>query len=204
MNGKYVGVVLSSAIVLGFAGSGCDRSASEPVCGDVPVKAQEAVKVESAAVKDAESAPAAEAPAWLGEFFGDKLVKADGSEVSPDTLAGKTVGIYFSAHWCPPCRGFTPVLVKTYNELAAAGKPFELVFVSSDQSEGKMFNYMTETKMPWKALPFGSDKKEVLSGKYGVRGIPTLVIVDKDGKTLSKNARGEVTSKGAAAFDGWK
>ena len=75
MNGKYVGVVLSSAIVLGFAGSGCDRSASEPVCDDVPVKAQEAVKVESAAVKDAESAPAAEAPAWLGEFFGDKLVR---------------------------------------------------------------------------------------------------------------------------------
>jgi len=203
MNGKYVGAVLSSAIVLGFAGSGCDRSASEPISGDVPAKAQQEA-VEGAAVNDAGSAPAAEAPVWLGELFGDKLVTADGSEVSPDTLAGKTVGIYFSAHWCPPCRGFTPVLVETYNKIVAAGKPFEIVFVSSDQSEDKMFNYMTETKMPWKALPFGSSKKYFLDGKYGVRGIPTLVIVDKDGKTISKTARGDVVSKGAAAFDGWK
>merc|ERR1712166_292973 len=35
-------------------------------------------------------------------------------------LAGKTVGLYFSAHWCGPCRGFTPELIKTYNAMKAA------------------------------------------------------------------------------------
>lgn len=96
------------------------------------------------------------------------------------------------------------LFVKTYNELVAAGKDFDLVFVSSDQSKEKMFGYMTETQMPLKALPFGSAKKKMLSEKYGVRGIPTLVIVDKDGKTITKNGRGDVSSKGAAAFEKWQ
>jgi thiol-disulfide isomerase/thioredoxin len=204
MNGKYVVSVLLSVIVLSLAGIACDRSASEPVSGDVQIKSQDAENAESASVKTVESLSVAEAPAWLGEFFGDKLVEADGSEISSGELAGKKIGIYFSAHWCPPCRGFTPVLVEAYNKIVAAGKPFEIVFVSSDYSEAKMFNYMTETKMPWKALPFGSGKKYFLNGKCGVRGIPALIVVDENGKMISNSARGDVVYKGAAAFDGWK
>jgi len=47
---------------------------------------------------------------------GKNLTKADGSSHSADAaLAGKDVIlIYFSAHWCPPCRGFTPVLKDFY------------------------------------------------------------------------------------------
>lgn len=205
MKSMRIGMVLSSVVVLGVIGVACDKS--DPQLTDTATDVVEVVKVEAEVAQA--PAPVVETkaevgiPAWLNEFFGDKLLVADGSEVSLDELAGKTIGIYFSAHWCPPCRGFTPVLVKTYDEIVAAGKPFELVFVSSDQSEEKMFGYMKEAKMAWKALPFGSDKKSSLSTKYGVRGIPTLVIVDKDGNTISKNARGDISSKGAAAFDQW-
>ncbi len=199
MKSMRVGIMLSSIVVLGVIGGACGESHLKSAADKIAAKRSEAP------IKDVSKAKVGvEAPAWLNEFFGEKLLKADGSEVPVKALAGKTVGIYFSAHWCPPCRGFTPVLVETYNEIVAAGKPFELVFVSSDQSEEKMFGYMTEVKMPWKALPFGSDKKRALGDKYGVRGIPTLVIVDKDGNTITKNARGDVASKGAAAFDQWK
>lgn len=163
-----------------------------------------AKKAEAPKVTKQSEAPAvAGAPAWIREFFGDKLTQADGKEVSPDKLAGKTIGIYFSAHWCPPCRQFTPMLVKTYNELQKAGKPFDIVFISSDQGAEQMRNYMTEAKMPWKALPFGDRHKLVLGHKYQVRGIPTLVIVDKDGKTITTSGRVNVMQKGAAAFDDW-
>ena len=45
------------------------------------------------------------------------------------------VAIYFSAHWCPPCRGFTPQLAQLYKDVTAAGKKFGVLFVSSDKDE---------------------------------------------------------------------
>ncbi len=48
------------------------------------------------------------------------------------SLKGKMVGIYFSAHWCPPCRAFTPNLVKFRDKNK---DEFEIVFVSSDKDE---------------------------------------------------------------------
>ena len=48
----------------------------------------------------------------MSEFkslFGGTLVTAKGEQATADVLAGcEAVGIYFSAHWCPPCRRFTP------------------------------------------------------------------------------------------------
>ncbi|EYC15574.1 hypothetical protein Y032_0036g3220 [Ancylostoma ceylanicum] len=42
---------------------------------------------------------------------GVKLQKKDGSTAdAEEVLKDKVVGLYFSAHWCPPCRQFTPVL----------------------------------------------------------------------------------------------
>ena len=150
----------------------------------------------------AASAPMGSASPKIKELFGDQLVDAKRKRVPVDTLAGKTIGIYFSAHWCPPCRGFTPSLVKFHEEMTAAGKPFEIVFVSSDRDANGMFGYMREYKMPWLAVPYGSKAQKSLGGKYGVRGIPTLVIIDSDGETITTNGRGEV-GRGVAVFDSW-
>ena len=70
------------------------------------------------------------------ELFGDKLQSKDGEVPTADTLNGKVVGVYFSAHWCPPCRSFTPELANCYKLLSGEqGKNFEIVFVSSDNDE---------------------------------------------------------------------
>ena len=47
---------------------------------------------------------------------GHTLIRADGSRVAAqDALREKSLVLfYFSAHWCPPCRGFTPVLKDFY------------------------------------------------------------------------------------------
>ena len=73
----------------------------------------------------------------LGELTGEHgLVKYGGGgpgneiKLQPPAaraaLEGKVYGIYFSAHWCPPCRQFTPRLAQTYNALRAAGREFEV------------------------------------------------------------------------------
>ena len=79
-----------------------------------------------AAKKTAEAKAAAEAPRASDEIydlFGDTLKNARKKEVSVDALAGKTIGIYFSAHWCPPCQAFTPKLVDFHNEMIRQDKP---------------------------------------------------------------------------------
>eukprot|EP00966_Prymnesium_polylepis_P226830 5248071-Prymnesium_polylepis.1 len=47
--------------------------------------------------------------------------------------------------------------------------------------------------MPWLAIPQGDKRKEMLSRRYGVEGIPSFVLVDgESGATISANARGSV------------
>ena len=52
--------------------------------------------------------------------------------------APKYTALYFSAHWCPPCRMFTPKLVEWYNNFKPKHPDFELVFVSSDRDQAAM------------------------------------------------------------------
>lgn len=108
------------------------------------------------------------------------------------------VGLYFSAHWCPPCRSFTPKLAALYNELNEAGKPFEIVFLSSDHTEEGFNDY--HASMPWLALPFRDRQtKNDLSKLLGVNGIPMFVLFRRDGTLITKNGR-EAAGYGAEFF----
>lgn len=123
----------------------------------------------------------------------------DGSVKAVD-FSGKKVGLYFSAHWCPPCRGFTPLLADTYKKLVTDGKPFELVFVSSDRDEAQFKEYFGT--MPWLALPYAErKKKDQLSQAFSVSGIPSMVILDadKDFEVVTSKAVGAI--RGAAKGD---
>lgn len=126
----------------------------------------------------------------FGKLFNDTdLVDGSGAAVSASTLDGTTVvGIYFSAHWCPPCRGFTPNLVATYKSIRAEGKNFQIVFASSDKDESSFSGYFGE--MPWLALPFAArELKASLSKKYKVQGIPTLVLLNGNAEVITLEGR---------------
>jgi thiol-disulfide isomerase/thioredoxin len=119
----------------------------------------------------------------FASLLGPTLIDPSGKSVDTKTaLSNKSVvGLYFSAHWCPPCRQFTPMLSEKYRT-SYRGKGMEVVFVSSDRDEKSFKEYAGS--MPWLALPFSArGLKESLSSKFGVRGIPMLVILD--GRNLS-------------------
>lgn len=112
-----------------------------------------------------------------------QLVKANKSTVNASELANENyVLVYFSAHWCPPCRKFTPKLVKLYNEQARKGQ-FEVIFVSSDRNEDAMYKYMREARMPWVAVPF-KDRRGALAKAYAENGIPNLLVLKPDGSVV--------------------
>ncbi|KAH3861540.1 nucleoredoxin-like [Dreissena polymorpha] len=101
------------------------------------------------------------------------------------------IGFYFSAMWCPPCRGFTPKLVSFYNKVKCQGEKFEIIFMSGDFDEETFHEYYAE--MPWAALKFDlSSIKDTISEKFNIIGIPNLVIVDKAGNLITTNGRGAV------------
>ncbi len=137
------------------------------------------------------------------EFFGAEVYDEDGEAVKTETLSAKVYGIYFSAHWCPPCRAFSPKLVEAYEKINRKEKTFEIIFVSSDRTEEAQFEYMEELDMPWYTIKLGQQEAKALSKKYGVRGIPMLVIIDADGKLITKDGRGDVSSLGKKAIEKW-
>ncbi|CAK4616280.1 hypothetical protein LEN26_002338 [Aphanomyces euteiches] len=128
------------------------------------------------------------------ELLGSTLVTKDAEkkEVSTEThLKGKVVGIYFSAHWCPPCRRFTPVLSKYYTMMQEKQTPFEVVFISWDNNQEEFDEYFGE--MPWTAIPYASrDIQETLNKKYNVESIPTFILLDEFGQVINRNARKKV------------
>ena len=132
-------------------------------------------------------------PKTLADMLGSSFVDNKGGKVSIGDLDGKVLGIYFSAHWCGPCRAFTPQLVSVYNTLKAAGKPFEIIFASSDRDEDSFRQYFGT--MPWLTFANNADEhKSELSSHFEVEGIPTLVILDENRKVISEDGRSAVSS----------
>ena len=142
-------------------------------------------------------------PKSFADVFQGELVDKDGNKSSCEDLSElDAVGIYFSAHWCPPCRGFTPKLAESYLEMKAAGKKWEIIFASSDQDQSQYDEYLGE--MPFKAFPFGDKRKDELNDMFDVSGIPTLVVVDpKTGKVITTGGRGMVDSDPKGADFPW-
>jgi nucleoredoxin len=115
----------------------------------------------------------------MSEFkniLGSEILGKSGNISTDIPLNGKVLGFYFSAHWCPPCRNFTPMLKEFYNKLKTMGVEFEIIFVSSDKTEQEFNGYYSE--MPWLALPFGDSRIQTLKSMYEIQGIPTLIFVN--------------------------
>ena len=134
--------------------------------------------------------------ASLEELLGTELVDAKGDKVETSSLEGKVIGLYFSASWCGPCRAFTPQLVEFRDR---NDDKFEVVFVSSDRSGEDQQAYMKDYDMEWPAIPFDSPLRQELGAKYGIRGIPSLIIIDDQGKLITKDGRSEMSGSDANA-----
>jgi len=117
----------------------------------------------------------------------DMLLSQNGQKVSlSNAVANKIVLFYVSAHWCGPCRQFTPQLARFYE---VNKKDVEIVFLSADHDEVSFDEYFES--MPWKAVPYDDDLRESLQAQYRVSSIPRLIVVNKNGTTIVENAVGK-------------
>ena len=127
------------------------------------------------------------------------LITRSGQPI-PDSAAAlknKVTLLYFSAEWCPPCKQFTPLLKQFYEKAKAGGEKIDIVFVSNDKSEAEMRSYFQNHHGDYLAVKYGEDAHRELPRELNIQGIPTVTVIDTNGKevTNAKDVR-------QAVFDG--
>ena len=117
------------------------------------------------------------------------LPQPDGTLLSLSSLKGKYILIDFWASWCRPCREENPEMVKLYQQYKDQG--FEILGVSLDESREQWLQAIEKDGLPWLHV---SDLQGAASSTvqlYKVQAIPMTVLLDKGGKIIAMNLRGE-------------
>jgi peroxiredoxin len=132
-----------------------------------------------------------------GAKFPDFDVKdLNDKPLSVGEYKGKLVLIDFWATWCGPCVAELPNVLKTYEKYHDKG--FDIIGISLDQAKDKLTKFIEDKKMPWRQYFDGLGWQNKLGAKYGVNSIPATYLLDKEGKIIAKNLRGEALEKAVA------
>ncbi len=124
------------------------------------------------------------------------LTAPDGTFLSLSELRGKVVLIDFWASWCGPCRRENPTIVAAYtqfkNKKFKSGNGFEVFGVSLDQNKQAWVNAIQADNLIWKYHVSDLQGWNSSTGRlYGVNSIPANFLIDKDGKIIARNLRGQ-------------
>ncbi len=107
-----------------------------------------------------------------------------GNRLRLSNLAGKAVVLDFWASWCGPCRQQAPIV----EELARAHPSGDVVVVGVNTSDDRD-DALAFTKSASLTYAMVFDEGTRVASAYGVRNLPTLVVVDKNGKVMAVRTR---------------
>jgi thiol-disulfide isomerase/thioredoxin len=110
---------------------------------------------------------------------------AKGKPVSLADFRGKTVLLNIWASWCPPCRAEMPALDRLQAKLG--GPDFEVIPVSIDQG-GSALVLIEEffRELGVHQLPIYIDPTGQAAGEVGSVGLPTTLLIDRDGQEVGR------------------
>ncbi len=117
--------------------------------------------------------------------LGGKTV--DGKPFDLSALKNKVVLIQYWATWCDPCKADMPLLKDLRQKFRGA---FQVVGVCLDNDPKPMNDFLQENDPQWPQLfePGGLESRYAL--EMGIQTLPTMILVDKQGKVVSRNIRG--------------
>jgi peroxiredoxin len=118
------------------------------------------------------------------------LVDKSAPDFSASTLDGRTVSladyrgqkkvvVTFWASWCGPCRMEMPALIQFYKKNHNAASDFEILAVSIDEDTKEAEDFAAKQKLNFPVL---LDPRQKVANAFKVEGIPTMFVIDKDGR----------------------
>jgi len=125
------------------------------------------------------------------------LESPKGDIVKLSSLRGKVVLIDFWASWCKPCRMENPNVVRLHKQYKDKG--FEVYSVSLDTKRDAWLKAIQEDGLAWQHVIETDQNKTGVATSYKVESIPTTYLLDKEGKIIASNLRGEALENKLAA-----
>lgn len=118
-----------------------------------------------------------------------------GRSVSMADLKGKVVVIDFWATWCGPCVAEMPKMKQLYSQYRDEGVEFIGVSLDEPEEQGglkALKAFVAKNEIPWPQYYQGNGWESRFSSSWGIRGIPTVFLIDADGKLHATDARGRL------------
>ena len=128
-------------------------------------------------------------PFSFGQFIPNAPFKAETMKAPDFTLkdlkgktftlsknSGKPILLFFGATWCPSCRTEIPAMKNIYATYSPKG--LEIVYVNIGESPKRVEKFVNANSLPYRIL---LDENEIVADKYSIMGVPTFILIDKDG-----------------------
>jgi thiol-disulfide isomerase/thioredoxin len=166
-------LLILSAVLVG----GAARAGGLYLRAQVDAPAPEIIKVKKAA-------PERGALGHRPEFW---LADVQGVRHGIAEWDGKLLVMNFWATWCPPCRREIPSMESIYQDLGKSG--FVVLAVNEFETPDHVFAYTGQLSV-FPTFPILFDHDSKVSQAYGVKGLPTTVLIDKRGRTVYRAVGG--------------